>query len=330
MNFLDRAALTLLPLVPRWIMARFSSRYIAGEGREDALEVAARLQGAGYRLTFDNLGEAVGNREGVAAAAQEYRRLIAALGRRDLEGNVSVKPTQMGLLLGEDLCFETVSGLVSELRRADGFLRFEMEDSPTTQATLKVFRRLRAAYGSSVGCVLQARLRRSEEDARALVAQRDSLNVRLVKGVYREPADIAFQGREEIRASFLRILEILLDGGAFVGVATHDEKLVEGLEALLAGNAVFRERFEIQMLLGVREPLRQQIRARGMPVRVYLPYGRDWHAYVVRRLKENPELARQALRGMILPRERLQDQPGGGPSSSTRIVHEPSGSSDAS
>jgi len=316
MNFLDRATLALLPLVPRWIMARFSRRYIAGEGREDALDVAARLQGAGYRLTFDNLGEAVGNREGVAAAAQEYRRLIAALDRRGLEGNVSVKPTQMGLLLGEDLCFKTVSELVSELRGTDGFLRFEMEDSPTTEATLKVFQRLRAAYGSAVGCVLQARLRRSEEDARSLAAQENALNVRLVKGVYREPAGIAFQDREEIRDSYLRILEILLDGGAFVGVATHDEKLVKGLETLLAGNSAFRGRVEIQMLLGVREPLRQQIRAKGLPVRVYLPYGRDWHPYVVRRLKENPELARHALRGMILRRERFRNQTGREPSSS--------------
>jgi len=317
MNFLDRATLTLLPLVPRWIMARFSRRYIAGEGREDALEAAARLQAAGYRLTFDNLGEAVENRDGVAAAAREYHQLIAALVRRGLAGNVSVKPTQMGLLLEEDLCFETVSGLVSELQGAGGFLRFEMEDSPTTDATLRVFGRLQKVFGDSVGCVLQARLRRSEGDAQALIARGSPLNIRLVKGVYREPADIAFQGREEIRDSFMRILETLLAGGAYVGVATHDEKLVGGLEGLLAGNASFRDRFEIQMLLGVREPLRQQIRARGMPVRVYLPYGRDWHAYVVRRLKENPELARHALRGMILGRERLQPQPGSRPSSAS-------------
>ncbi len=307
MSWLDHLLVRALPLVPRPVMERFAKRYVAGTDREHALEVGASLAGAGYRLTFDLLGEAVRDPAMVAAAAAEYRALLAALEARGLERNVSLKPTQMGLDLDPELCFRTVDALVEDAATRDGFVRFEMEESRTVPATLEVFTRLRERHGGRVGCVLQAMLRRSEDDARALLAAAEPLNVRLVKGIYVEPPEVAFQEADEIVASYLRILRVLLEGGAFVAVATHDERLVEGCASLLEEEPAWREQVELQMLLGVREDYRRRLREAGWPLRVYVPYGERWRAYVTRRLRENPRLARRALFGVFSRRERLTD-----------------------
>ncbi|RMH02020.1 MAG: L-proline dehydrogenase [Planctomycetota bacterium] len=307
MSWFDRLLVLGLPLVPRPVMKRLGRRYVAGEERTAALELGARLEAAGYRATYDVLGEAVARPDQVTAALSEYRALFADLRRRGLELNLSCKPTQMGLLIDQELCFRSVDELVRLAGAGGGFVRFEMEDSPTVDGTLGVFARLRREHGDRVGCVLQAMLRRSEADARALLAAGGPLSVRLVKGIYVEPEEVAFQDRQEIRNSFLALLERLLAGGARVGVATHDDFLYEGYLRLLTAHPEWRERSELQMLLGIRDDLRKRARAEGVPVRVYVPYGSHWVPYVKRRLAHNPRLARLALVGLFRRRERLGD-----------------------
>lgn len=305
MSWFDRLAARSLPLVPRPVVARLSRRYIAGVAREEALEQGGALERAGYLATYDLLGEAVRNEQEVRAAAAEYHRLLDDLAARGLGRNVSVKPTQMGLDLDENLCFEIVAGIAERATRLGAFVRFEMEESRTVDATLRVFARLRAAFPGAVGCVLQAMLHRTEDDACRLVAAGGPLNVRLVKGVYVEPPEIAFQSAAEVDAAYLRVLRVLLDGGAFVGAATHDDRLALAAAEAREERADFRDRVEVQMLLGVREDLRSRLRERGVPLRVYVPYGPDWHPYVLRRLRQNPKLARYAFLGLFGKREAL-------------------------
>lgn len=308
MTWLDRLLVLGLPLVPRSLMRRLGARYVAGQERQDALEAGARLEAGGYRVTYDVLGEAVRRQADVEAASSEYRALFDALRERGLELNLSCKPTQMGLLIDEELCVGAVGRLVEMAARDGGFLRFEMEDSATTDATLRVFARLRQAHGARVGCVLQSMLRRTEDDARRLLAAGGPLNVRLVKGIYVEPPAVAFQKPAEVDRCFLRTLRLLLEGGAFVGVATHDDALADALAGMLEERPEWRARAELQVLLGVREDLRQRARAAGLPVRVYVPYGEHWLPYVTRRLRKNPRLARLALLGLFRKREQLSDR----------------------
>lgn len=305
MSWFDSLAASLIPYVPMPIMRRFSVRYIAGEQREDALRRGADLMAAGYGVIYDQLGEAVESEAEVEAAMQEYLHLLDDLEAQERDRNISLKPTQMGLNLSEDLCIRTVRTILDRAAACDAFTRFEMEESETVDGTLRVFDALRESHGGAVGIVLQSMLHRTEADAERLLDDDRPLNVRLVKGIYVEPPEIAYQDGAEINASFLRILRRLLDGGAFVGVATHDEKLVAGLQEILAERPEHAARCEIQMLMGVREELRQEIRAQGLPVRVYLPYGVAWHKYVVRRLKKNPKLARYAFLGMFRRQEKL-------------------------
>ena len=305
MPFFDKLAAACLPLVPRPVVRKLSQRYIAGENRADATPVGGRLEKAGYRVTYDLLGEAVEQAADVEDAIVEYSALIEALEKEALEINISLKPTQMGLLLAEELCFSSVSGLVKKANSSDGFVRFEMEDSHTVTGTLNVFANLRKKHGNGVGCVLQAMLFRSEQDAKDLIATPGPLNVRLVKGIYVEPAEIAFQKHQEINQAYLRILKILLEGGAFVAAATHDENLVIGIQEIVRHIPGADGRCEIQMLLGVQEGLRQKIRQDGFPVRVYVPYGSQWYPYVIRRLRKNPKLARYAFLGMFQRQEKL-------------------------
>jgi len=305
MSLFDRIFASTMPLVPRPIVRRLSTRYIAGEKLAEALLSGEALQGAGYHVTYDILGEAVSDRAGVEAAADEYSELLAALIERKLERNISLKPTQMGLDISEDFCFEMVARIAREAKAADAFVRFEMEDSPTTDGTLRVFDRLRTEFGATVGCVLQSMLFRTEDDASRLVAIDQPLSVRLVKGIYVEPEDCAFQDPAEVNAAYLRTLAVLLEGGAQVAVASHDEFLIDGLTNYLKKNPEAKAQVEIQMLLGVREELRQQVRAAGLPVRVYVPYGTQWYPYVIRRLRKNPKLARYAFQGLFRKRENL-------------------------
>jgi proline dehydrogenase len=297
MSILDRAVAGVVPRLPRGLVGAVARRYIAGETLDSALEATAEFNARGVTTTLDVLGENITRIEQTDPVIELYRQALAGLAGRDLDGNISIKPTHLGLNLDRERCFENVGSLASAAAETGRFVRIDMEDSPTTDATLDLYRRLRAEGHENVGVVLQAYLHRSEKDARDLAEM--GAPVRVCKGIYREPIEIAWHGRDEIRKSFLRLVEILLGHGCHVAIATHDPALVEGSYRILETAGGAEGRYEFQMLLGVAESLRDSIRAAGHPMRIYVPFGAEWYAYSIRRLRENPQIAGNVFRAMF-------------------------------
>jgi proline dehydrogenase len=286
---LDRALVRLLPAVPKPVVRRIAERYIAGTELADALRVVRELNADGKMATIDVLGEEVANPDEARAIAAAYRDTFEALERERLDSNVSVKLTALGLKLGYDLCRANLEDVVRDAGERGNFVRIDMEDSSTTDDTLRLYRELRAAGHENVGVVLQARLKRTVDDVRALAELRP--NVRICKGIYLEPPEIAYRDFEAVRVSFVRALEELWDAGCYVGVATHDEWLVEQARRGAAGRGLGREEYEFQMLLGVLPALGDELVREGHRLRIYTPFGRDWYEYSMRRLQENPKIA---------------------------------------
>ncbi|MHB8469463.1 MAG: proline dehydrogenase family protein [Gaiellaceae bacterium] len=289
MTLLDRALVRLLPAVPKPVVQLFSSRYIAGPTLVDAVEVVQRLNAAEKLATVDVLGEEITFAEEARAIARAYRDVFDAIRAQRLDSNVSVKLTGLGLGLSYELCRDNLRDVVRRAAEDGNFVRIDMEDSSTTDDTLRVYRELREAGHDNVGVVLQAYLRRTLDDVRSLVDLRP--NVRLCKGIYVEPVAIAFTDYEEVRANYVRCLEALLDAHAYVAVATHDERLIGESLRRLADRGVGREGYELQMLLGVRERRADELVAAGHRLRVYVPFGEQWYAYSLRRLQESPAMA---------------------------------------
>ncbi len=289
MALLDRAIVRLLPAVPKPVVRRVSARYIAGEELEDALEVVRGLNAEGKLATIDVLGEEITSPEEAGAIAAAYRETFEALERERLDSNVSVKLTALGLDLRYELCRENLEAVVAHAAERGNFVRIDMEDSSTTDATLRLYRELRSAGHENVGIVLQSRLKRTVGDVRALAELRP--NVRLCKGIYLEPAAIAFRDFDSVRANFVQALEALWEAGCYVGVATHDEWLLEEARRGVAERGLGRDDYEFQMLLGVRPALADELVREGRRLRIYTPYGRHWYAYSLRRLQENPKIA---------------------------------------
>jgi proline dehydrogenase len=288
----------ILPFVPRPIVRRVSRRYIAGDDLRSALDVVQRLNGDGFMATLDVLGESVSQPSLVAGSVNEYVAGLAAIDRMRLDSNISVKPTQLGLQLDFDLCMESMRRLVREAGRLGNFVRIDMEDSGCTTATLNLYRQLRDEGLDNVGVVLQACMRRSLADLRALP---EGASVRLCKGIYVEPREIAYRDRWIVNRNFRRLLEEAFDRGCRVGIATHDEAVVWDALDLIERRSVPGTAYEFQMLLGVEERLRRIIRREGHRLRVYVPYGANWYAYSLRRLKENPSIAGHILVGLLRP-----------------------------
>ena len=285
---LDRALVRLLPAVPKLVVRRISERYIAGEELADAVRVVRRLNAEGKLATVDVLGEEVANADEARAIADAYRDALDVFDREQLDSNISVKPTALGLKLGYDVCRENLEELVTHAA-GRGFVRIDMEDASTTDDTLRLYRELRAAGHDNVGVVLQARLKRTVEDVRALAELKP--NIRLCKGIYLERPEIAYRDYDAVRANFVQALEELWNGGSYVGVATHDEYLLEQAQREAALRGLGREDFEFQMLLGVRPALGDALVRQGHQLRIYTPFGRDWYEYSLRRLQENPRIA---------------------------------------
>ncbi|HUQ21415.1 MAG TPA: proline dehydrogenase family protein [Gaiellaceae bacterium] len=287
MSLLDRAVVALLPAVPRPVIMRISSRYIAGPSLDDARRVVAELNVQGKRATVDVLGEEVAQASEAEAIAAEYVAALDAFERDDLDANVSVKPTGLGLKLDYDLCKRNVATVIAAAEPTNRFVRIDMEDSSTTDDTLRLFRELRAEGHERVGPVLQASLRRTVADAASLAGA----SVRLCKGIYVEPESIQFRDDHEVRVSFVRALEALFDGGCYAAIATHDEWLVERALELIRERALTSDAYEFQTLLGVRPELGDRLVANGHKLRIYVPYGHQWYEYSLRRLHENPKIA---------------------------------------
>jgi proline dehydrogenase len=285
MTFLNRGVVRVLPAVPRGLVQRLSARYIAGPALEDAVRVVRRLNDEGKLATVDVLGEEVTRAEEAAEIARAYHQVFARIEGEGLDANVSIKLTALGLELDEALVRGQVEELVRDAGVRGNFVRIDMEDSSTTDATLRLYRGLRAGGAANVGVVLQARLQRTLADAAGLD------NVRLCKGIYLEPPELAFQGAEEIRASFRATLAALLDAGAYVGIATHDEELLADALEQVRRRGLGREDYEFQMLLGVRPERGDELVRDGHRLRVYVPFGTHWYEYSLRRLQENPAIA---------------------------------------
>jgi proline dehydrogenase len=296
MKALNRLIVAAMPLVPRPIVRRVAHRYVAGETLEHALETVRALNARGCMATLDVLGEDVSQIEETERTVDEYVRALDGIAARGLDSNVSVKLTALGLKIDRDHCRRELARILERARRHDNFVRIDMEDSSVTTETIRIFSEARERY-ERVGLVLQAYLRRTAEDARRAAAAR--ANVRVCKGIYVEPPEIAFQERAEIRGSFSALVDLLLGAGSYVGIATHDPIVVRGALATIARLRLPREAYEFQMLLGVAGDLRRQLVSKGHRLRVYVPYGEAWEAYSLRRLKENPAIAGHVLKGVF-------------------------------
>jgi proline dehydrogenase len=301
-SLLDRAIVRTLPAVPRPVVKRLSARYIAGPRLADACRVVRRLNAEGKMATLDVLGEEVTSREEALEHLDEYMDVFETIRREELDSNVSVKPTGLGLKIDPDFCLENLARLVRCAEERSNFVRIDMEDASTTTDTLAVYASLREQGLDRVGVVLQSRLRRTLDDVADLAALAPS--VRVCKGIYLEPPEIAYQGADAIRESFVNVVDDLLAGGSYVAVATHDEWVIERAKELLEKHGRGREEYEFQMLLGVRERLGDELVREGHRLRIYVPYGRQWYEYSLRRLQENPAMAGAIARqtvGRLVP-----------------------------
>jgi proline dehydrogenase len=296
MKTLNRLIVAAMPLVPRAVVRRVAHRYVAGETLAHALETVRALNADGCMATLDLLGEDVSEVGETERTVDEYLRALDGIAARGLDSNVSVKLSALGLKIDRDHCRREFARIVEGARRHDNFVRIDMEDSSVTTETIEIFSEARKS-SERVGLALQAYLRRTAEDARRAAAER--ANVRVCKGIYVEPPEIAFQDRDEIRASFASVVDLLLGAGSYVGIATHDPLVVRSSLATIARLRLPREAYEFQMLLGVAGDLRRRLVSSGHRLRAYVPYGEAWEAYSLRRLKENPAIAGHVLKGIF-------------------------------
>ncbi|MGA7160872.1 MAG: proline dehydrogenase family protein [Bacteroidota bacterium] len=296
MNIFNQLIVSLLPLTPKSIVARFAKPYIAGEELADAIRTVTALNAGNAMATVDVLGEDITTREEAVAAREECKRVLAAIASNKLDANVSIKLTQLGLKIDTGFCRSNVEEILDAAKAQNNFVRIDMEDHTCTDDTLKIFRAVKQKY-SSVGIVIQACLKRSENDIRQLAAEQ--AKVRLCKGIYNEPAEISFKGKGEIQQNYLRLLRMLLEARCYVGIATHDDLLLNGAKAMIGEMKLSPHEYEFQMLLGVRNEKRGELIRQGHRLRVYTPYGKRWYAYSVRRLKENPQMAGYILKSIF-------------------------------
>ena len=302
-SFFERLVTGVLSVIPRSIVRRVARRYVAGETLAHAIDRVRQLNLAGACATIDILGEEVIQREQAEWATSEYCRLLKQIASHGLDANISIKPTLLGLRIDEQLCLENVRAIATCACQNNNFVRLDMEDHTCTDATLRIYRQLQPSF-RNLGVVLQARLFRTKNDVQALVdgeAAIGPLNVRLCKGIYREPESIAHQNDDQICRSFEMLLRTLVARGADVGVATHHDRLIEYARNLFEEFETDPEHIEFQMLLGVLPKLRNRLIEAGYRVRIYVPYGEDWYAYSMRRIQENPAVAAHAAKALMFP-----------------------------
>ena len=297
MSFFGRLVLTFLPITPKFVIKFFAKRYVAGESQEQALEYVKGLNERGFVATIDVLGEDVLTEEQTREARDDYLKLVPAIAKSGVDGNVSLKLTALGLKMDVELCWENLKAILDEVKQADNFLRIDMEDPPVIGVTLDMYRRAREYY-PTVGCVLQANVKRSDEDVPQMISENG--HFRLCKGVYNEPAEDLIFDYQEVRERMLDFGKQMLDAGTYVGLATHDDWLIERFEAYIAEKKIPKDRYEWQALIGVPiDATLNRLVKEGHKVRYYVPFGENWLAYSRRRLKENPDIASKAIGAMV-------------------------------
>ena len=274
--------------MPENVVWLFSKKYIAGKTLQNAVDTVRDLNSKGIYATLDVLGESINSKEEALESKRKALEVLDEIVKYKLNANLSIKPTQMGLAIDKELAYQQILELVKYAKEINNFVRLDMEDSPYTDLTLEVYKRVYEEY-SNIGVVLQSYLKRTYNDA--VVLNKIGTNYRLCKGIYVEPATIAYKDKQAIRDNFIKSLELMLKNGNYVGIATHDRYLIDKSYELIKELNIPKDKFEFQMLLGVREDLRDKINRDGFKIRIYVPFGEDWYKYSIRRLQENPQLA---------------------------------------
>lgn len=296
MNPINTLIVKTLPLLPKKLVRVFANKYIAGDNINDAVTTVKELNSKNIMATVDVLGESIKDRNEAVQSKNESLEVLDTIVKEKLNGNLSVKLTMLALAMDYNLCKELFSEILESAKSKNIFVRIDMENSEVTDITIKMYREMRAKY-DNVGLVLQAYLRRTEKDVLDLTEEK--ANFRLCKGIYVEPESIAFKGRQEIRDNYLKVLRVMFERNAYVGIATHDDYLTDGAERMIKEMNISKDKYEFQMLLGVREWLRDRIVANGHRARVYVPFGKRWYEYSIRRFQENPNVAGQVLKALF-------------------------------
>ncbi|SDP58650.1 proline dehydrogenase family protein [Desulforhopalus singaporensis] len=297
-KFISRA----LPYMPQKLVWQFSKEYIAGETIEDAIRASKELNEEGILTTIDVLGEFIKTLDEAEANKKEYLEVIEAAEAAKVDGNYSLKPTFFGLLIDKEVAYRHIREIVEKAASYNNFVRIDMEDSPCTDMEIEIFRRLKEEFPENVGLVLQAYLKRTYQDIKNLSdlnSPEVPLNFRLCKGIYVEPASIAYKDYQEINEHFLQDIELMLKENMYPSIATHDKPVVEGAFRLLEKYKPAKDRYEFQMLYGVTPALRKSIVDAGHKMRVYVPFGKQWFGYCTRRVKENPAMASVIMKAIF-------------------------------
>ncbi len=288
MSVINNIIVSVVQVLPKSVVGFFSRKYIAGESLDSAVSLVKDLNAKGIHATLDVLGESVTNEEEALRAFENAMKVFDAIVEHNLKANISIKPTQLGLSFDEQFACEQIRKLVKRTNEIDNFVRIDMEDSQYTDATIKIYKSVFEEFGN-VGIVLQSYLKRSYNDT--VILNKLGTNYRICKGIYVEPASLTYKDKQMIRDNFLKMLECMFKNGNYVGIATHDEYLIDKAYRLIKELNVPNNKFEFQMLLGVREDLRNKINNDGYKIRIYVPFGEDWYAYSIRRMQENPQIA---------------------------------------
>jgi len=297
-NFFNQLIITITPFLPRWIIWKIAGKYVAGETSEEALAVVRQLNDKGYSATVDILGEHTNSQSEAAEITREYMNIYDKISKHQLDCNISIKPSHIGQDISNEVLQTNLDKLLLKAKETNNFLRIDMENSTVTDNTISIYKSCYKKY-KNVGTVFQAYLYRTQTDLEQF-SQDGNFNFRLCKGIYKEPAAIAIQRRRKINNNFLNLLRFSFDNGIYVGIATHDLELLESAYALISELDVPADKFEFQVLYGVPMSgwLENHLK-NNFKVRVYIPFGIDWYAYSIRRLKENPNIAGYILKDLF-------------------------------
>ncbi|MAO87180.1 MAG: proline dehydrogenase [Candidatus Marinimicrobia bacterium] len=300
MNPLNSMLAAILPIFPRWLIKPFAKPYVAGESMTEALQHIKVLNDNGFAVTVDILGEHVQTREEASKITKSYTEILNAIAEQGLDCNISIKPTHIGLDISYETARDNLFSLLAQAKNKNNFVRIDMENSPYTDASIKMYLEALIHY-QNVGPVIQAYLHRSPDDISRLNGEK--LNVRICKGIYKESETIALKNKSDINDQYVDLVKAILNGGGYAGIATHDLTLINALDEWIIENQISPDRFEFQILYGVPMAGRlEELLEKGYKVRQYVPYGEEWFEYSVRRLKENPVIITYVFKNMFKSR----------------------------
>lgn len=295
---LNQLIIKTMPLVPKGIIHMVAKKYIAGDTLDDAVRVTKEIEKKGGMTTIDVLGEFVETKDRAIHEKSESTKVLDAIHNNKLNANLSIKPTSLGLAIDFDFGYNNIKEIISKAADYGLFVRIDMENAPYTTMTLDLFKKLRADGFQNTGIVIQSYMFRSEDDIRSVMHLKPS--IRLCKGIYKESPQIAYQTKDDVRLNYNKLLKLILDNGLYVGIATHDDILIDNAMNEISKRGLKNTDYEFQMLLGVREEKRNKIIKDGHKMRIYTPFGKDWYGYSSRRLKENPDVAGQIFKAIFI------------------------------